>query len=84
MSVDVPNSIAAIRVPVHVVLGRVTRSLGDIFKLDAGAVVDLDRSAAEPVEVVVNGRVIAWGELVVASGNYGVKITAKAEKRELA
>ena len=84
MKVDVPNAIAAIRVPVHVVLGRVRRTLGDIFKLDTGSLLDLERSPAEPVEVVVNGRVIAWGELMVADGNYAVKITAKAEERRIA
>ncbi len=78
---SVPAAIGAIRLPVHVILGRVTRALGDIFKLDSGSLLDLERAPADPVEIVVNGRVIAWGDLVVCEGNYGVRITAKAEGR---
>lgn len=84
MSASVPAAIGLIQVPVHVVLGRVTRSLGEIVRLEAGSILDLERTAGQPVEVMVNGRVIAWGELVVAAGKYAVKITAKAENREVA
>jgi flagellar motor switch protein FliN/FliY len=80
----VPAAIAAIRMPVHAVLGRVTRTLGEIFKLDAGTVVDLERAPADPVEIVVNGRVIAWGDLVVSNGNYAIQITGKTEGQEAA
>ena len=80
----VPASIGGIRLPVHVVLGRVTRTLAEIYQLDTGSLLEMDRSPSEPVEVVVNGRVIAWGELVVSRGNYAVRITRKAEEQETA
>lgn len=49
--------------------------LGDIMELGAGAVVELDRQIQEPVELLVSGRVVARGEVVIVSGNYGLRIT---------
>jgi flagellar motor switch protein FliN len=71
--------LSSIRVPIDVVLGRVTLQLSDVYKLDVGSVLDLERHIAEPAEIIVNGRVIAWGHVVVCAGNYGVKIAAKAK-----
>ncbi|MGP8243762.1 MAG: FliM/FliN family flagellar motor switch protein [Bryobacteraceae bacterium] len=76
--------LASIVLPVEVILGRVTLQLAEVLKLNIGSVVDLERHVAEPAEVVVNGRVIAWGQIVACAGNYGVKITAKAKGREAA
>jgi len=67
-----------------VVLGRVTLQLADVLKLTVGSMLDLEHHVAEPVELVVNGQVVAWGHIVVCAGNYGVKITAKAKAREAA
>jgi flagellar motor switch protein FliN/FliY len=54
--------------------------LRDIAHLGNGAVVELDCSPDDPVEVIVNDRVIAQGEVVVVSGNYGVRITKIASQ----
>jgi flagellar motor switch protein FliN len=82
--VEPVSPLASIVLPVEVILGRATLELADVLKLNVGSVVDLERHVAEPAEVVVNGQVIAWGQIVACAGNYGVKITAKAKAREAA
>src|ERR1700728_1612982 len=64
-----------VKLPIRVLLGRTQLCLRDIAELGNGAVVELDCSPDDPVEIIVNDRVIAHGEVVVVSGNYGVRIT---------
>jgi len=49
--------------------------LRDILDLAPGAVVDLDRRVQEPVDMLLNGRVVARGEVVVVDGDYGLRVT---------
>ena len=60
---------------VTVVLGRSKKSIKEILELGAGSVVVLERFAGEMVDVLVNGKMIARGEVVVVDDNYGVRIT---------
>src|SRR5271166_5962136 len=71
-----------VKLPIRVLLGRTQLSLRDIAQLGNGAVVELDCSPDDPVEIIVNDRVIAHGEVVVVSGNYGVRITKIASRGE--
>ncbi len=64
-----------VKLPVRVLLGRTQLPLREIAQLGNGAVVELDCSPDDPVEIVVNDRIIAHGEVVVVAGNYGVRIT---------
>jgi flagellar motor switch protein FliN len=64
-----------VKLPIRVLLGRTQLCLRDVAQLANGAVVELDCSPDDPVEIIVNDRVIAHGEVVVVSGNYGVRIT---------
>jgi flagellar motor switch protein FliN len=70
-----------VKLPVRVLLGRTALPLREIAQLGNGAVVELDCSPDDPVEIVVNDRVIAHGEVVVISGNYGVRITKIASEQ---
>jgi flagellar motor switch protein FliN/FliY len=71
-----------VKLPIRVLLGRTELCLRDIAQLGNGAVVELDCSPDDPVEIIVNDRVIAHGEVVVVAGNYGVRITKIASHRE--
>ena len=62
-------------VPVSVRFGRREMTLGDILKLGNGALIELDRSADDPVELLVNQSLLAKGEVVVADGHYAIRIT---------
>ena len=70
-----------VKLPIRVLLGRTQLALRDIAQLGNGAVVELDCSPDDPVEIIVNDRVIALGEVVVVEGNYGVRITKIASRR---
>lgn len=72
-----------IKLPIRVRMGRTQLSLRAITQLGSGSVVELDCSVNDPVEIVVNDRVIAEGEVVVVSGNYGVRITRIAGANDL-
>ena len=61
---------------VSVVLGRTKKSIKDILDLSTGSLIELDKLAEEPVEVLVNGKKIAYGEVVVVDENFGVRITS--------
>ena len=63
-----------VEVPVVVRFGQVEMSLGEAAELSIGSVVELNRSPDEPVELLVNGRVFATGEVVVVDGNYALRI----------
>ena len=56
--------------------------LRDVLELGPGAVVELDRQIDEPVELLVGGKVIARGEVVVVDGNYGLRVTEMASAQE--
>lgn len=58
-----------------VVIGRTSMSVRDVLNLEPGAVIELDRSAGAPADVLLNGRLIAQGEVVVVDQDYAVRIT---------
>jgi flagellar motor switch protein FliN/FliY len=60
---------------VTVELGRVRMLIKDVLELASGSIVELDRVAGEPVDLLVNGRLIAKGEVVVIEDNFGIRIT---------
>ncbi|AYE33452.1 flagellar motor switch phosphatase FliY [Clostridium septicum] len=66
---DVPLNIS-------VVLGRTKKSIKDILSLSTGSLIELDKLAEEPVEVLINGKQIAHGEVVVIDESFGVRITS--------
>ncbi len=68
------NSIPNCTLCVKFILGRTTLALRDVFKLNVGSVIMLDQSALDPAYVVIAGRVLARGQVVVVNGNYGLKI----------
>jgi flagellar motor switch protein FliN len=79
-TVKFANVDAILRIPVtmQVVLGSATIPVANLMKLGRGAVVPLDHRVGEPVDVVVNGRIVARGEVVVVeedNSRFGVSLT---------
>lgn len=68
MILDIPLSVS-------VELGRARMVVKDLLQLSQGAVVELEKLAGEPMEILVNGRLIARGEAVVVNDKFGVKLT---------
>jgi len=78
-SVQLPKNIGLIMdVPldVSVELGRTRKTIKEILELGQGSIIELDKLAGEPVDLLVNGKLIARGEVVVIDENYGIRITA--------
>lgn len=75
---EIPHSISLlldIPLEVTVELGRVRMLIRDVLELSAGSIVELDRVAGEPVDLLVNGKLIAKGEVVVIEDNFGIRVT---------
>ncbi|WP_242971956.1 flagellar motor switch phosphatase FliY [Haloimpatiens massiliensis] len=61
---------------ISVVLGKTKKSIKEILDLGTGSLIELDKLAEEPVEILVNGKMVAEGEVVVVDENFGVRITS--------
>src|SRR4051794_2494779 len=70
-----------VSVEVSVEIGRTRMTLGDALALGPGSVIGLHRLAGEPVDLLVNGRVIARGEVVVLDEEFGLRVTDVAAPR---
>ena len=71
-----------VELPLTVSFGRTRMPVGRVLDLTAGAVVELNRFVEDPVDILVNGRVVARGEVVEVRGSYGVRITEIASRGE--
>lgn len=68
MILDIPVTIA-------VEIGRTKMSISNLLKLNQGSVVEMDRFAGEPMDITVNGTLIAHGEIVVVNEKFGIRFT---------
>ncbi|MDF1511885.1 flagellar motor switch protein FliN, partial [Robertmurraya sp. DFI.2.37] len=69
------NMLFDIPLQVTVELGRTKRSVKGILELSPGSIIELDKLAGEPVDILVNNHLIAKGEVVVIDENFGVRVT---------
>ncbi len=60
---------------VTVELGRTTKSISEILDFAPGTIIELERIAGEPIDVMVNGKLVAKGEVVVIEESFGVRVT---------
>ena len=67
--------ISNVEMSMTVEIGRTRMSVRDVLSLKPGAVIELDRSAGAPADILLNGRLIAHGEIVVVDQDYAVRIT---------
>lgn len=67
---------------ISVVLGKTKKSIKDILSLGTGSLIELDKLAEEPVEIYVNGKKVAYGEVVVVDENFGVRIVSIVSSEE--
>lgn len=69
------NRIHNVEMALTVAIGHTRLSVRDVLDLEPGGIIELDRSAGAPADVMLNGRLIAHGEIVVVDSDYAVKIT---------
>src|SRR5690606_8933292 len=68
---------------VTVELGRTKKLIKEILELSPGSIIELDKLAGEPVDILVNNRLIAKGEVVVIEENFGVRVTDIISQSEI-
>ena len=69
------NAILDIPISLSVEIGQTKISIRNLLQLNQGSVVELDRLAGEPLDVMVNGTLVAHGEVVVVNENFGIRLT---------
>jgi flagellar motor switch protein FliN/FliY len=79
MSLDM---IMDVNVSVAVEVGRTKMSIRDLRDLNQGAIIELDRAAGTPLDVLVNGTLVARGEIVVVKEKYGIMLTEVVGQEE--
>jgi flagellar motor switch protein FliN/FliY len=80
---DAPNYdlLLNVSLAVSAELGRRSMRLGDLLRVGPGAIVELDRRVDAPIDLLVNGRPVARGEIVAVDERYGVRITEVIARR---
>lgn len=69
------DAILDIPVTLSIEIGRARVSIRNLLQLNQGSVVELDRLAGEPLDVMVNGTLVAHGEVVVVNDKFGIRLT---------
>ncbi len=70
-----PEVLQNISVSITVEVGRTSMKIRDLLRLTQGSVVELDRIAGEPLDLLVNNTVVAQGEVVLVNDRYGIRLT---------
>jgi len=76
------DAIMAIPVTLSVELGTTRMSIHELLDLARGSIVELEGLAGDPMNILVNGHMVAQGEVVVVDDKYGIRITEIADQRE--
>ena len=71
-----------VKVNLSLEVGRASLSLRDLLELNQGSIVELDRLAGEPLDVMVNGTLVARGEVVLVEEKFGVYLTDVVEQEK--
>lgn len=77
------NLLMGVQLDVSVIVGRTKRKIKDIMEFGQGTVVELDKQTGSPAEIMVNGQLIAYGDVIVVGDNFGVRITEIVGTKEL-
>lgn len=80
---DKISRILDIPIEITAVLGRTKMTLNEVLELGKGSLIELDTLDNQEVEILVNGKKIAYGHVVIAKQNFGIKITSILESEEL-
>lgn len=71
-----------VKLPVRVRIGQKRMLLKDVLSMDIGSVIELNQLANDPLDILVDDKVIAQGEVVIVDGNFGIQITTIGSRRE--
>ena len=83
-SADKLNMLQSIEVQLAVEVGRAKMTIKDLLLLNEGSVIELDRMAGDPLEIIVNGASIAKGEIVMVGDKFGIRFVDILEPEKIA
>lgn len=74
-----------LNIPIEItaILGKTKMSLNEILELGRGSLIELDTLENQEVEILVNGKKVAYGQVVISNQNFGIKITEVLEPEDL-
>jgi flagellar motor switch protein FliN/FliY len=76
------DMILDVSVSLSIEVGRTRMSINELLKLSQGSIIELDRMAGEPLDVLVNGTLVARGEIVVVKEKFGIMLTEVVSPEE--
>jgi flagellar motor switch protein FliN/FliY len=71
-----------VRLTIRVRIGTKKMLLRDVINMDIGSIIELNQLANEPLDILVDNKKIAEGEVVIVDGNFGIQITTIGSKKE--
>ncbi len=71
-----------LQLPVSIELGRTSMLIREILRLGRGSVIEFDKLVSEPVDVLINGKKVAEGEVVVIDKHFGIRVTTLVDPTE--
>jgi len=77
------NLLMGVQLEVSVIVGRSKQKIRDVLDFGQGSVIELDKQTGAPAEIMVNGQLLAYGDVVVVGDNFGVRITEIVGTKEL-
>ncbi len=77
------NLLMGVQLEISVVIGRAKQKIKDIMDLGQGTVLELDKQTGSPAEIMVNGQLLAYGDVIVVGDNFGIRVTEIVGSKEL-
>lgn len=77
------NLLMGVQLDISVVIGRSKKKIKDIMEFGQGTVIELDKQTGAPAEIIVNGQLLAYGDVIVVGDNFGVRVTEIVGAKEL-
>lgn len=77
------NLLMGVQLEISVVIGRSKKKIKDIMDFGQGTVIELDKQTGAPAEIIVNGQLLAYGDVIVVGDNFGVRVTEIVGAKEL-
>ena len=77
------NLLMGVQLDISVVIGRSKKKIKDIMDFGQGTVIELDKQTGAPAEIIVNGQLLAYGDVIVVGDNFGIRVTEIVGAKEL-
>ena len=77
------NLLLGVPLEVSIVIGKTRRKIKDILDFGQGTILELEKQTGAPAEVIVNGQLLAYGDVIVIGDNFGIRITEIVGTKEL-